>query len=657
VTTQQNGGDFVAKTLTFIVCLLIGGGTPQIADAQTGAQNAEWRTYGGDSGHTKYSPLDQINKANVKNLQIAWRWVSIDEELKARAKASGDASLKYLSISTYLNETTPLMVRGVLYTPTSYGQVAAIDAGTGKTIWSYDPATYNEGRPPEHGFLTRGLAYWTDGKEERLLYTGGLSHLFSIDARTGKPDPKFGNNGSVDLTTGLGRAFNSRIYSFGSPPLISRDVVIIGSNMPENVSGVDMPPGHVRAFDVRTGKMKWIFHTIPQPGEFGNDTWEKDSWATTGGVNIWTNLSADDELGYVYLPVGTPMNDFYGGKRHGDNLFANSLVCVDVNTGKRVWHYQFVHHPIWDYDPPGAPNLVNLTVDGRPIKAVAQITKQGFVFVFDRVTGKPVWPIEERRVPQSTLEGERTAPTQPFPTKPPMFERFGVSEDDVLDFTPELKAEALAILKKFDYGPPYTPPTERGTIVKPGYSGGANWWGAAFDPDTGNFYVPSWAAFSMAAMRKQPPERDFVGYAPGRVGEAGLGCCVQGPRGLPLFKPPYSSITAYNLNRGEKLWAVPHGDGPRDHPALQGLNLPPLGSLEKPGGPLLTKTLLFIGQGLVSSKFRAFDKTTGEEVWEFDLPGKSSAAPITYMLNGKQYIVVAIGGGTDRDEYVAFTLP
>jgi quinoprotein glucose dehydrogenase len=647
----------VRKTLAVIACLVTAGGMQDRGHAQTGARDAEWSTYGGDLGQTKYSPLDQISKDNVKKLQIAWRWVSVDDDLKVRAKASGDPALKFLSINTYLNEATPLMVHGVLYTSTSYSQIAAIDARTGKTLWVYDTGYYKEGRPPEHGFLTRGLGYWTDGKEERLFYAGGLAHLVSIDARTGKPDPNFGDKGSVNLTSGLGRPFNKAIYSVDSPPVICRDVVIVGSEMPENVSGTDMPQGHVRGFDVRTGKLKWTFNTIPQPGEFGNETWKKDSWSSTGGVNIWTNMSADEELGYVYLPVGTPMNDFYGGQRPGDNLFADSLVCIEAATGKRVWHYQMVHHPIWDYDPPGAPNLLNLVVDGRPIKAVAQITKQGFIFVFDRVTGTPVWPIEERPVPQSTLPGEQTAPTQPFPTKPPLFERFGVGEDDVLDFTPELKAEALAILRTFDFGPPYTPPTERGTIVKPGYSGGANWWGAAFDPDTGFLYVPSWAAFSMAAMRKQTAEKAFIGYAPGRIGDAGLGCCVKGPRGLPLFKPPYSSITAYDMNRGEKLWTIPHGDGPRDHPALRELNLPQLGSLEKPGGPLLTKTLLFLGQGLVSSKFRAFDKRTGETLWEFDLPAKSSAAPITYMLDGKQYIVIAVGSGTQRDEYVAFTLP
>ena len=641
------------KIVAATLCLTYLSAASATVRAQTGAAKGEWPTYGGDQGHTKYSPLAQIDRGNVKNLRIAWRWLSIDEALKPRTDLPST-----LRGPMYLNEATPVMVHGVLYTSTAFGQIAAIDARTGKTLWSYDPVLYTDVRPPEHGFLTRGLSYWTDGKDERLLYAGGLAYLVSIDAKTGKPDPHFGDKGRVDIREGLGRPFNTRIYSTNSPPVICRDVVIVGSTMPENVSGKDMPPGHIRGYDVRTGKTKWIFHTIAQPGEFGDKTWEKDSWAATGGVNIWTNMSADDELGYVYLPVGTPMNDFYGGERLGDNLFADSLVCIEAKTGKRVWHFQFVHHPIWDYDPPGAPNLINLKIGGRTIKAVAQITKQGYIFVFDRLTGTPVWPIEERPVPQSTLPGERTAPTQPFPTRPPPFERFGVSEEDVIDFTPELKAEALAILRKYDFGPGYTPPTERGTIVKPGYSGGANWWGAAFDPDTGFFYVPSWAAFSMAAMTRQTGDRAFMGYAPasGR-GDGGLACCIGGPRGLPLFKPPYSAITAYDMNKGEKLWAIPHGDGPRDHPELRALNLPPLGSLEKPGGPLLTKTLLFIGQGLDSAKFRAFDKRTGELVWDFDLPGKSSAAPITYMLDGKQYIVVAIGARDHPDEYVAFALP
>jgi quinoprotein glucose dehydrogenase len=646
--------DLVRTIVCATLCLTcLSAGSRSTVRAQTGAVNGEWPTYGGDLGHTKYSPLDQVNKSNVHRLRIAWRWLSIDEELKTRTGLPNT-----LRLPTYLNEATPLMVHGVLYTSTAFGQIAAIDARSGKTMWSYDPVLYTDVRPPEHGFLTRGLTYWTDGREERLLYAGGLAYLVSIDARTGKSDPNFGDKGRVDLRKGLGRPFNTRVYSVNSPPVVCRDVVIVGSTMPENVSGRDMPPGHVRGYDVRTGKMKWIFHTIAQPGEFGDRTWEKDSWATTGGVNIWTNMSADEELGYVYLPVGTPMNDFYGGERPGDNLFADSLVCIEAKTGKRVWHFQFVHHPVWDYDPPGAPNLINLKIGDHTVRAVAQITKQGYIFVFDRVTGKPVWPIEERPVPQSRLPGERTAPTQPFPTKPPPFERFGVSEDDVIDFTPELKAEALGILRKYDFGPPYTPPTERGTIVKPGYSGGANWWGAAFDPETGFFYVPSWAAFSMAAMKKQTEDLAFMGYAPtsGR-GDGGLACCIGGPRGLPLFKPPYSAITAYDMNSGEKLWAVPHGDGPRDHPDLRALDLPPLGSLEKPGGPLLTKTLLFIGQGLDSAKFRAFDKKTGECLWEFDLPAKSSAAPITYMLDGKQYIVVAIGARDHADEYVAFSLP
>ena len=339
------------------------------------------------------------------------------------------------------------MVDGVLYTTTSLGQVAAIDPKTGETLWSYDPGLYLEGRPANHGFLTRGLAYWTDGEEERLFYAGGRAYLMSIDAKTGEPDRGFGRRGGrVDLKRGLGRTIDASLYTVNSPPLVAGDVVVVGSSITEGAGYQEAPPGHVRGYDVRSGRMKWIFHTIPQPGEFGNETWEGDSWKVAGGANVWTMMSADEELGYIYLPIGSPVTDFYGGHRLGDNLFANSLVCLDAETGKRVWHFQFVHHTVWDYDLPAAPNLIDITVDGRRIKAVAQVTKQGFTFVFDRATGEPVWPIKERPVPQSTVDGERTSPTQPYPTRPPLFLTNGATEDDVIDFTPELRAAGLGDL-------------------------------------------------------------------------------------------------------------------------------------------------------------------------------------------------------------------
>ena len=615
------------------------------AAAQTGAVDGQWRSYGGDLGHTKYSPLDQINEDNIESLEVAWTWMSVDEDLKARNEV-----MRRGSFQTYAYEVTPLYVNGVLYTTTSLGQIAAIDPGTGETLWSYDPVLYLEGRPAVHGFMTRGLAYWTDGVEERLLYAAGRVYLVSIDAKTGEPDRSFGRGGRVDLKQGLGRTIDPRLYTVSSPPVVVGDVVVVGSAMTEGTGYQEAPPGHVRGFDVRTGRMKWIFHTIAQPGELGDETWENDSWRLSGGANVWTMMSADEELGYVYLPVGSPVTDYYGGHRLGDNLFANSLVCLDAETGELVWHFQFVHHTVWDYDPPAAPNLIDITVDGRRIAAVAQITKQGFTFVFDRATGEPVWPIEERAVPQSTLVGERTSPTQPYPTKPPLFLTNGATEDDVIDFTPELRAEGLAIFREHNAGPLYTPPALGSNIVRPGWSGGANWWGAAFDPDTGRLYVPSWAHFSLVRMDAGDPERSDMTIRP-RVRD------LAGPRGLPLFKPPYSQLTAFDMNAGEKLWSVPVGDGPRDHEALRDLQLPRLGNFQKLGGPLLTKTLLFIGQGKETNRIGAYDKDTGEEVWRMDLPGQFHAAPITYMTDGKQYIVLAVGGSGEPERLVALAFP
>jgi quinoprotein glucose dehydrogenase len=636
----------MSRMLVLGLTCLVGTTTPASLAAQSGASDGQWRSYGGDQGHSKYSPLDQITKDNVHDLRIAWTWTSVDEDLKERNEVIREHS----SFRTYAYEVTPLMVGGVLYTTTSLGQVAAIDPTTGKTLWSYDPVLYLEGRPSVHGFMTRGLAYWTDGEAERLFYAAGRVYLVSIDAKTGEPDPDFGRKGQVDLKQGLGRTIDPSLYTVSSPPLVVGDVVVVGSAMTEGRGFQEAPPGHVRVYYVKTGAMRWIFHTIPQPGEFGHETWENDSWKQSGGVNVWTMMSADEDRGYIYLPIGSPVTDFYGGHRLGDNLFANSLVCLDGETGKRIWHFQFVHHTVWDYDLPAAPNLITITVDGRTIDAVAQITKQGFTFVFDRVTGEPVWPIEERPVPQSTVPGERTSLTQPYPTKPPVFLTNGATEDDVLDFTPELEAAGLAIFNKHHAGPLYTPPAMGSNIIRPGWSGGANWWGAAFDPDTRRLYVPSWAHFSVVNMSEGDPELSDLRIRP-RVSS------LSGPQRLPLFKPPYAQLVALDLNRGERLWSIPIGDGPADHEALRGLDLPPTGTFEKLGGPLLTKTLLFIGQGLTSNKLWAFDKETGAEIWKTDLPAQFYAAPITYMAKGKQYIALAIGGADVPERLVALTLP
>ena len=631
----------VAMAMGFLGSLLAPG-----VVAQTGSSPDAWRFYGGDPGHTKYSPLDQITRDNVHELQIAWTWTSVDEVLRAENPIIRDGRM----FRTYAYEVTPLLVDGVLYTTTNLGQVAAIEPSTGTLRWSYDPGLYLEGRPAVHGFLTRGLAYWTDGEEARLFYAGGRTYLVSVDANTGEPDANFGRNGQVDLKRDLGRTIDPSQYAVSSPPLVAGDTVIVGSAMTEGTGRQEAPPGHVRGYDVRTGQLKWTFHTIPQPGEYGHETWGDESWKRAGGANVWSNMSADPELGYVYLPVGSPVTDYYGGHRPGDNLFANSLVCLDAETGERVWHFQFVHHTVWDYDLPAAPNLIDITVDGRAIKAVAQITKQGFTFVFDRVTGEPVWPIEERPVPSSTVPGERTSSTQPYPTKPPLFLTNGALEEDLIDFTDELRASALELYSQHTAGPLYTPPALGGNIVRPGWSGGANWWGAAFDPETARLYVPSWAHFSFVVMEPGDPARSDLIIRP-RVSN------LPGPQGLPLFKPPYSQLVALDMNAGERLWSVPLGDGPRDHETLRGLDLPPLGNYEKLGGPLLTKTLLFIGQGIESNTLRAFDKSTGYELFAVELPARSSSAPITYLAAGRQFVVMATGGGGSTEQLVALALP
>jgi quinoprotein glucose dehydrogenase len=606
------------------------------AFSQQRVKSGEWRSYGGDNASRKYSPLSEINKTNLNKLKIAWSWVVPDAEITK--------SNQTLARATYF-QCTPLMVNGVLYVTTPLSQLAAVDAGSGKTLWVYNPKSYEAGRPTNIGFINRGAAYWTDGKEERVFYPTGDAQLIAIQAKTGQPVAEFGEGGKLDLTQGLERAVSRRSYYVSSAPLVCRDVVIVGSSISDGPINKEAPPGHVRGFDVRTGKMKWIFHTIPCPGEFGNETWEDSSWQYTGNTNVWAPISADDELGYVYLPTSTPTNDFYGGHRLGDNLFAESIVCLNAATGQRVWHFQIVHHGLWDYDLPCAPTLVDITVGGRKIKAVAQATKHGFVFVFDRKTGAPVWPIEERPVPQSTIPGERTARTQPFPTKPPPFERQGVTEDDLIDFTPELRAEALAIFKRFEGGPIFTPPSLKGTIELPGYGGGANWGGAAFDPETGVLYIPSNTAPTMLALGQPDANRSNFRYTRRGVGDFG------GPRGLPLIKPPYSRITAIDLNQGKILWQVANGEGLSNHALLKHLHLPPLGSTGR-AAPLLTKSLLFVGEGTGrtgstagggGTKFKAYDKATGAVLWQTDLSDQVTGAPMTYRLGGKQYIVVAVG--------------
>ena len=639
--------------------------------AQQGPRGGEWTRYGGDSGSTRYAPLDQINKGNVSQLRVAWRRPAVDSSISAKVPDFA-----------YSNNfrATPLMIGGVLYGPNGIGLIEAFHPGTGNTLWVQEPFS-DEPAQGLRGDSVRGVSYWADGTERRLFVVRG-EHLIALDAGTGKPLTAFGDKGRVNLRPGLGP--RATRYAWTGAPQVCRDVVIVGVGlgaMTDRPTRKERPPGITQAFDVRSGKPRWTFNPIPEAGAVGSDTWENDSWGYSGEANLWSLISADEEQGLAYLPLTSPTSDMYGGHRLGNNLFGNTLVCVRCLTGERVWHYQIVHHDLWDYDLPAAPILADITVGGTRIKAVVQLTKQAFAFVFDRTTGTPVWPIEERPVPGSDTPGERTSPTQPFPTKPPPFDRQGVSVDDLIDFTPELRAEAIQLVKQYRIGPLFTPPSVRGdgpggikgTVQLPGSVGGADVQSGAFDPETGVLYVQSITGPFTADIVKGDPKVSNLNYV------SGTRAWTPGPQGLPLFKPPYGRITAIDLNNGDQVWMVPNGEGPRNHPLLKPLNLPPLGN---PGrsAPLVTKTLLFVGEGdpIMSSlgarlrpempaslapgaggrKFRAYDKATGAILWETDLPAGTTGAPMSYMFAGKQYIVVAIGSREDRSaEYVALSLP
>lgn len=609
-------------------------------------QAQDWPSYGGDNGSRKYSPLDQINASNVSTLEVAWSWDSVDN-----ATAADNIAQENFRVMPAGFKATPIVIDGVMYIPTSFGRVVAMDAASGEQKWVFDTQAWQSGRPANLGYNSRGVGYWEKGDTKRIFYATNDSYLWSLDIDTGQPDASFGEQGKVDLTQGLGREIDRRQYGVVAPPLVSNDMVIVNSIINDGPTTKEMPPGHVRGFNPATGEVEWIFHTIPQAGEFGNETWEDDSWEYTGNTNSWTIMSADDELGYAYIPIGTPTNDWYGGLRKGDNLFAESLVAVEIATGELVWHFQMVHHGVWDYDLPAAPTLVDITVDGRPIKAVAQISKQGFTYVFDRVTGEPVWPIEERAVPQSTVPGEVLSATQPFPTKPAPFSQQGISDETLIDFSPQLRREALQTIEAFDYGMVFTPPSLRGTINLPGWGGGGWWTGASFDPDTGLFYVPSAAIPIVVQLVDADPATSNLQYTRGGAQNVG------GPQGLPLTKPPYGRITAINLNTGDHEWMVPHGEGIRQKIIDMGILDPgPVGGPSRTG-PVLTKTLLFIAQSDNGRNvLRAFDKANGEIVHEIELPLPPQATPMTYAVGGKQYISLALGGGQDS-RVLTLTLP
>ena len=649
--------------------------------AQYGDPNGEWRYYAGDNGSSKYSPLDQITAQNFSRLEVKWRWETPDY---AVLRGKGIRPPRPIGF-----KATPLVVGDRLYISTGLTQVAALDARTGARLWLYDPEVYKHGWPANTaGMHSRGLTYWAKGNLARLFVGTYNGYLLAIDARTGRPAADFGEKGLADLETQIQRAdrtgsvdlYNGEAYhvSSNSPPTVCRDVVIVGSSISDRPTMKEWPAGHVQAFDARTGDLRWVFHTVPQEGEFGVETWESNSWAYSGNTNVWTMMSADEDLGLVYLPTSTPTSDHYGGARLGDNLFAESIVAVDCDTGERRWHFQAIHHGVWDWDFPAAPNLVDVTVDGRAIKALAQVSKQAFTYVFDRVTGEPIWPIVERSVPQSDIPGERLSATQPFPTRPRPFDQQGLSLDDLIDFTPQLRQEAIDIVRRYRFGPLFTPPAlykpggPIGTIQVPSNGGGANWSGAGIDPETGYLYVPSRTALHMAVLSEPGFELTNLRYL--RAGTAGPDSDhpdrpqrPNGPQGLPLFKPPYSRMTAIDLNTGDIVWQVPTGPGSsfiRNHEAVQGLNLPPLGGNGR-GGPLVTKTLLIHGISIGPTlgptadrsiaKLLGYDKSTGAVLSEVEIPAAIVGTPMTYMVDGTQYIAATVQ--TDPPSLIALALP
>jgi quinoprotein glucose dehydrogenase len=670
-----------------------------------GTKNGEWPSYTGDLRGSRYSPLDQIAAANFNDLEVAWRFKT--DNLGTRPE--------------YKLEGTPLMVNGVLYTTAGTRRsVIALDARTGELIWVHRYPEGKRGAYAPRQLSGRGLAYWNSGSDERILYVTPGYRLIALNAKTGAPIPTFGKDGVVDMkvgaVTGTGQQIDLETGEIGlhSTPVVVQDVVLVGSSMKEGmtVTTHNNTKGFARAYDVRTGKMLWQFDTIPKPGEFGGDTWLNNSWAINGNTGVWTQITVDEELGLVYLPVESPTSDYYGGKRPGNNLFGESLVCVDLKTGKRKWYFQFVHHPIWDHDMSSAPLLADITVDGRAIKAVAVPSKQTFLYVFDRVTGEPVWPIVETPVPQGDVPGEWYAPTQPIPTKPAAYGRPGLHiPDELIDFTPELRAQALENMKRYKWdakypysGTLYNPPIVGnvngllGALNLGNASGGTNWPGGGYDPETRIVYAQAhMSAFSPESISPPPPGFSDLPYQAGIVGEpfrlreaAGTGTYADVPRpapapatappaaapasrsfttveGLSMVKPPYGILAAIQLDRGEVLWKVPHGETPdvvRNHPKLKGMTIPRTGQGGNVG-LVITKTLVIIGDPQFTTTpdrprgamLRAYDKMTGKEVGAVYMPAPQSGSPMTYMLDGKQYIVVAVSGGPYSGEYLAFSLP
>jgi len=704
----RRGLPLVIIGLTFCIAWITPGIWGQAA-GQPSTKNGEWPHYTADLKGTKYSPADQIDASNFNKLEVAWRFKT--DNLGPRPE--------------YKLEGTPLMIKGVLYTTGGTRRsVVALDAKTGEVIWTHSLREGARGAAAPRQLSGRGLAYWTDGKgDDRVLYVTVGYRLVELNAHTGQMISSFGKDGIVDLkegaVTGTGQQIDLETGEIGlhSTPIVAKDEVLVGSSMKEGMTVVthNNTKGLVRAFDVRTGKRLWTFNTIPRPGEPGNETWENNSWAINGNTGVWTQMTVDEELGLVYLPVEDPTSDYYGGARPGDNLYGDSLVCVDLKTGKKKWHFQLVHHPIWDFDISSAPILADINVDGKAIKAVAVPTKQVWLYVFDRVTGQPIWPIEERPVQQSDVPGEKTAATQPFPTKPPAYARNEIKiPDDLIDFTPEMRAQAKDIVSRYRVAGVFNPPLvgdPKGLLgaLNIGHSGGGtNWPGGGYDPETHIVYVqannsqvqsmtlrtppPGFSDLQFVSGRndqpfriaeaagtgtyadvKQPSRPQAGGGGEGAAPPGGAGAGGGGGgggltvQGLPLIKPPYGNISAINLDRGAIQWQVPYGETPdavRNHPALKGLNIPNTGQGGSVG-VLVTKTLVVVGDSQLTTTpqhprgamLRAYDKATGKQVGAVYMPAPQSGSPMTYVVDGTQYIVVAVSGGAYSGEYIAYSLP
>ena len=664
-------GNLAAGALAVVLgaMLLSGCGTPSAATgADSPAASAEgggWNHWGGDAASTRYSPLDQINAENFEDLAVAWVW-------------RGD---NFGPSVDFIMRSTPIYAQGKLFSVSGQRRTAvAIDPATGETLWTFrEPSTgrWENSMRKNYG---KGVAYAQEGGVGRVYLVTPAFFLHALDADTGRPLEDFGDHGTVDMLADFGYDYDPYdgiplevgYITNSSPPIVVNGVVVVGNAHQQGYrqSRIENVPGHILAYDAVTGKHKWKFNAIPQPGEFGHETWENDAWKWTGNVSAWAPLSADPELGLVYYSSDGATIDNWGGFHPGDNLFGTSIVALDVETGERRWHFQTVHHDIWNYDNPTAPNLVDITVDGKKIKALVQTTKQSWAYVLDRETGEPVWPIEERPVPQSLIPGEQTSPTQPFVTRPAAYEQQGVTEDDLIDFTPELRAEAVKAIADYQMGPLFLPPIHRdneqgfkGAMNCPGGNGGTNIpGGAAVDPETGILYVASirsCGAFSlMPGVEQTNPGFQLTGKTVSEYVSGG-----RGPgrvRGLPLLKPPYGRITAIDLNTGDHLWWIPNGDAPdyiAKHPDLQGLEIPNPGQGTH-ATKLVTKTLLMYGEGRgAPGRFHAHDKTTGERIGTVDIPSSTNTAPMTYMHEGKQYVVLSIGGRTHEGSHVALALP